>query len=79
LHHRSLLANTDVVGERPISGAEDLVTWLKLRDVSAAASTVPAKSTPRNSLFGLRSPAIMRTMYGVPVMVCQSTGFTEVA
>ena len=43
------------------------------------ASTVPAKSTPDLSLFGLRSPIWMRATYGVPVRSYQSAGFTEAA
>jgi hypothetical protein len=35
VHHSSFLANADVLGERPVSCAENVVTGLKLLDVSA--------------------------------------------
>src|ERR1035438_5364851 len=43
------------------------------------ASTSPATSTPSRVIFGLRSPAAMRTRYGTPLMKCQSSGLTEAA
>src|ERR1039457_6492176 len=43
------------------------------------ASTWPATSAPSRVTFGLRSPAGMRTAYGVPLIKCQSYGLTEAA
>src|SRR5215813_10743801 len=47
--------------------------------VLPTASTLPATSEPSPVIFGLRSPAKMRTMYGIPRIKCQSTGLTEAA
>src|SRR5271166_2048619 len=43
------------------------------------ASTWPATSTPSRVIFGLVSPDIARTTYGLPLIKCQSRGLTEVA
>src|SRR5215471_15884910 len=43
------------------------------------ASTWPATSTPGRVIFGLRTPLMMRTGYGMPLMKCQSSGLMEAA
>ena len=38
------------------------------------ASTVPATSQPRTATFGRRNPSIGRAMYGIPAMMCHTSG-----
>src|SRR6266511_3046695 len=76
---RDCVANAHVLGESSASPTEHLIAARNWVTSLPTASTVPAKSTPSRSLFGLRSPACKRTRYGEPVIVCQSTGFTEAA
>ena len=37
-------------------------------------STVPATSQPRTRIFGRRKPSAGRAMYGLPVMMCHTSG-----
>src|SRR6516225_959144 len=77
LHDQCSLGSTHVLGTPPTACAEHFVARFEVLTFLPTASTWPAISTPSRVVFGLRSPAIMRRKYGVPLMKCQSYGLTE--
>jgi hypothetical protein len=72
--------NGHILGKGAFAHTEYLVTRLNLRHVLAARLDVSCHSESRNLFLGLRSPNPMRRrMYGRPLMMSKSPGWTAAA